>query len=350
MRAAVLVAPRQFALKRVPVPEPGPDQVRVRLEGCGVCGSNLAPYEGRPWFQYPRDPGDPGHEGWGEIETLGGNVTGLKKGERVALLSYRAFAEYDVADASAVVPLSLGSGRVPRAPLDFTPQGAFGAMPNAGRETRSLPKTFDKQPFPGEALGCAMNVFRRCEIRAGHNVAIVGIGFMGALLTSLASRAGANVIAITRRPFALDVAKQMGAQHLVPMDDHWRIIEQVKALTGGAGCDRVIEAVGAQWPLDLAGELTRERGKLVVAGYHQDGPRQVNMQLWNWRGLDVINAHERDPQIYIEGMREAVEATTSGRLNPAPLYTHTFTLDQINEAFETMASRPDKFMKAVIKI
>jgi threonine dehydrogenase-like Zn-dependent dehydrogenase len=317
MRAAVLVAPRQLAIKTVPVPEPGPEQVRVRLEGCGVCGSNLAPYEGRPWFQYPRDPGDPGHEGWGEIDALGSNVQNLRRGERVALLSYRAYAEYDVAEGASVV---------------------------------KLPPSLEKKPFPGEALGCAINVFRRCDISAGDNVAIVGIGFMGALLTSLASSAGAQVIAITRRPFALDVARQMGAQHLIPMNDHWKIVEQVKGLTNGAGCERVIEAAGAQWPLDLAGELTRERGKLIIAGYHQDGPRQVNMQLWNWRGLDVINAHEREARVYQDGMRAAVETVASGRLNPAPLYTHTFALEEINDAFETMAARPDNFMKAVIKL
>ena len=79
------------------------------------------------------------------------------------------------------------------------------------------------------------------------------------------------------------------------MHDHWQIIERVRELTGGTFCDRVIEAVGKQWPLDLAAELTREGGRLVIAGYHQDGPRQVNMQLWNWRGFDVVNAHERDP-------------------------------------------------------
>ena len=65
-------------------------------------------------------------------------------------------------------------------------------------------------------------------------------------------------------------------------------------LTGGRFCDVVIEAVGKQWPLDLAAELAGERGRLIIAGYHQDGLRQVNMQLWNWRGLDVINAHQRD--------------------------------------------------------
>jgi NADPH:quinone reductase len=112
--------------------------------------------------------------------------------------------------------------------------------------------------------------------------------------------------------------------------------------------DRAIEVIGLQWPLDLAAELTRTRGRLVIAGYHQDGLRQVNMQLWNWRGLDVINAHERVPAMYVEGIREAVEAVSSGMLNPSRLYTHTFALDQLDEAFETMRARPDGFLKALV--
>ena len=133
------------------------------------------------------------------------------------------------------------------------------------------------------------------------------------------------------------------------MDDHWRLIEEVKRLTNDAGCDCVIEAVGQQWPLDLAAELTRIRGRLIIAGYHQDGPRQVNMQLWNWRGLDVINAHEREDVVYVDGMRAAVEAVAVGRLNPAPLYTHVLPLERIGEAFDLLAARPDGFFKALIR-
>src|SRR5919202_2910867 len=132
------------------------------------------------------------------------------------------------------------------------------------------------------------------------------------------------------------------------MDDHYRIIERVRSMTDGAGCHVTIEAVGLQWPLDLAGELTRERGRLVIAGYHQDGPRHVNMQLWNWRGLDVINAHERDPEVYLEGIRGAVDAVASGALNPSPLYTHTFELDRLDEALDAMRARPDGFLKALV--
>jgi threonine dehydrogenase-like Zn-dependent dehydrogenase len=232
-------------------------------------------------------------------------------------MSYHAFAEYDVAPESAVV---------------------------------RLPGQLRGQPFPGEALGCAMNVFRRCEITRDQVVAIVGIGFLGAILTQLAANAGAKVLAISRRPFALEVAKSLGAEETIPMDDHLKIIEQVKSFTDGQGCQCVIEAVGQQWPLDLAGELTRERGRLVIAGYHQDGPRQVNMQLWNWRGLDVINAHERDPRVYVEGMRAAAEAVAAGTLDPAPLYTHSFGLGEISDAFHSMRDRQGAFMKALVRL
>jgi threonine dehydrogenase-like Zn-dependent dehydrogenase len=315
MRAAVIAGPKQTDIEHVIIPEPGPGEVRVHLEGCGVCGSNLPAWEGRPWFQYPTDPGSPGHEGWGTVDALGDGVTDLTIGDRVAAVSYRAYAEYDIAASDSVV---------------------------------ALPSSLIGKYFPGEPLGCAVNIYRRSAIEDGQTVVIVGIGFLGAILTRLISRAGARVIAISRRPFALQIAREMGADVTLPLDDHNRIVSNVQQLTRGQGADRVIEAVGSQWPLDLAGELTRVRGRLIIAGYHQDGPRQVNMQLWNWRGLDVINAHERETSVYTEGIREAVEAVSSGVLNPTRLYTHTFSLDQLDRAFAIMQERPEGFLKAVV--
>jgi threonine dehydrogenase-like Zn-dependent dehydrogenase len=315
MRAAIVAAPGTVRIEDVPKPEPGPGQVRVRLEGCGVCASNLTPWAGPEWMQYPTAPGELGHEGWGVIDAVGPGVAHLAAGDRVAALSFRSYAEYDVADGDAVV---------------------------------RLPPALDGLPFPGEPLGCAMNIFRRSDIQAGQTVAIVGVGFLGAILTRLATDAGARVIAISRRPFSLDLARRMGAAQTIPMADHYAIIEQVKALTGGRFAERVIEAVGKQWPLDLAAELTAEGGKLVIAGYHQDGPRQVNMQLWNWRGIDVINAHERDPAVYAQGVREAVEAVASGRLDPSGLYTHTYPLEGLGEALDATRDRPDGFLKALV--
>ncbi len=193
-----------------------------------------------------------------------------------------------------------------------------------------------------------MNVFHRADFGAGQTVAIIGIGFLGALLTALATRAGARVIACSRRPSALDVARKMGAVHTIPLEDNRSVIKAVQDLTDGRGCARVIEATGFQGPLELAGELTAERGKLIIAGYHQDGVREVNMQLWNWRGIDVINAHERDPRKYVEGMRAAVEAVANGELDPRPLYTHRFQLDELTDALEHLRGRDGSFLKALV--
>lgn len=317
MRAAVVEAPGRAAIVRVGVPEPGDGCVRVRLEGCGVCGSNLPPWEGRPWFKYPLAPGELGHEGWGTVDALGPNTPRFKVGDRVAMLSYRAYAEYDVADENDLV---------------------------------RLPEHLNGQPFPGEPLACAVNVFRRSDIQPGQTAAIVGIGFLGAILTQLCARAGAKVIAISRRPFALKMARHCGATETIPLEDCKHIIDRVQKLTNGRGCQRVIEAVGRQEALDLATELTCERGRLIIAGYHQDGLRQVNLQLWNWRGLDVINAHERDGKMYVAGMQAAVDAVEGGQLAPSFLYTHRFSLEQIGDGFNAMRNRPDQFLKALIQL
>jgi threonine dehydrogenase-like Zn-dependent dehydrogenase len=247
MRAAILAAPRKITITEVVRPEPTSNEVCVELEGCGVCASNLSPWEGKPWFSYPMEAGAPGHEGWGVVHSIGAK---FRVGDRVVL--------------------------------------------------------------------------------------------------RLAASAGAKVIAITRRQDGLQLEKHYGAVACIPMEDHWQVIDRVKQLTDGRFCEVVVEATGKQWPLDLSAEITAERGRLVIAGYHQDGPRQINMQLWNWRGLDVINAHERDPKIYRQGMEAAIEAIVAGDFNPTPLYTHCYSLDRIGEAFEAAANRPAGFTKALV--
>jgi D-arabinose 1-dehydrogenase-like Zn-dependent alcohol dehydrogenase len=87
MRAAVIGGPRRAELREVAIPEPGPREVRVRLEGCGVCASNLPVWEGREWFTYPQAPGAPGHEGWGVVDAVGREAQGIAVGDRVAMFS-----------------------------------------------------------------------------------------------------------------------------------------------------------------------------------------------------------------------------------------------------------------------
>lgn len=317
MQAAVFEGQGRISLQPQPLPQPGRGQVRVRLEGCGVCASNLPVWSGRDWFQYPFPAGAPGHEGWGVVDAVGEDVHGWRTGERVALLSGRAYAQYDVADAAALV---------------------------------RLPASLGGRPLPGEPLACAVNVVRRSDLRAGQRVAVVGVGFIGALVIQLARAAGAEVVALSRRPFALEVARNCGAAHVLPTGDRWAAAGAANEIAGGAGFERVIEAAGEQSTLDLASSLAGEGGRLVIAGYHQDGPRQVDMQQWNWKGLDVVNAHERDPRVALRGLHEAVAAVADGRMDPFGLLTHQFPLGGIGSAFDALQQRPDGFLKAVVTV
>lgn len=316
MQAGVITAPRTCELRDCPLPQPGPGEVRVRMEGCGICASNIPVWEGRPWFDYPLEPGAPGHEGWGVVDATGPGVPGVAPGDRVGLLSYHALAEYDLAPWQSLVP---------------------------------IPPELDGKPFPAEPLACALNVLRRSDVREGDFVAVVGIGFLGALLVQLARSRGARVAAVSRRQEALDIARTFGAELCLRPDDPEDVVRRVQQWSG-EGCQRAMEVTGKSAPLELASKLLRVRGKLIVAGYHQDGPRQVDMQQWNWLGLDVINAHERDPAIYVEGMRLALDEIAAGRLTPEPLYTHRFALSELADALETARNRPPGFMKALVEM
>jgi threonine dehydrogenase-like Zn-dependent dehydrogenase len=317
MRAARLAGPGQIVMEETALPEPGAGEVRIRLEGCGVCASNLTPWAGAEWMQYPLEPGAMGHEGWGVVDALGDGVSGVQVGDRVAALSYKSYAEYDVAAADAIVP---------------------------------LPSVLDGKPFPGEPLGCAMNIFRRSGISAGQTVAIVGIGFLGALLTRLASDAGARVIAISRRPFSLDVAKEMGAHELIPMDDHWRIIERVKELTGGTFADRVIEAVGKQWPLDLAAEITRSAGGWWWPAITRTGRARSTCSSGTGAGWTSSTPTSATRRCTSTASAPPWTRSPAGGLDPSSLYTHGYALDELGRALDDTRDRPDGFLKALVSM
>lgn len=315
-RSAVLAAPGRIEIRTHATPEPGRGEVVIRIEGCGVCASNLSPWQGAPWFDYPWSPGSPGHEGWGVVEEVGPGVATLAPGDRVATLATRAYATHVVASAGECIP---------------------------------LPRELDDTPFPGEPLGCALNIFERSGVGPGDTVAIVGVGFLGAVLTRLATAVGARVFAVSRRRYAREVGRECGATWTSGLAEPDRVVSAIEERTDGTLCDVVVEATGKQDPLDLAARLVRVRGRLVVAGYHQDGPRRVDMQLWNWRGLDVVNAHERDPARYVAGVRRAVQATLEGRLDVAPLLTHTYPLERLDRALDDTRDRPEGFLKAIVR-
>lgn len=316
MMCAQINAPGSIDIVERPIPSLSQYDILIKMEGCGLCGSNLPLWEGRDWFTYPLEAGAPGHEGWGRVAAIGEKVTKFKVGDRVSALSYYAFSQFDKVNENDAVYLS---------------------------------PELDHVAFPGEPLGCAINVFKRSGIKRGDKVLIIGAGFLGLIVCQLAVTEGADVTVMSRREYALNMAYQCGASHCVIIDEFHKTVETVNKELGGS-CDCVVEATGYQYPLDLAGELVKIRGKLIIAGYHQDGIRQINMQQWNWKGIDVINAHERDNKQYVNGMKDAVDALLQKKINPQFLYTHIIPIEQIKDAFELQKNRPDGFLKALVTL
>ncbi len=319
MAAAQLIEPGRFEVVHVPRPEPGEGQVRVELEGCGVCASNLPAWSGRPWFRYPLAPGELGHEGWGRVDAIGAAVQESWLGRRVAVLSNHAYAEYDVVAVDDLVPL----------PTD------------------------EVSVVPLEPFGCLFNVMDRAGIEADQWTAVIGLGFIGLGVSRLAARAGARVIALSGNPGAMREAARSGVESVVALAGEsreaarGRARDEVLALTGGRGCARVIECTGYQAPLDIAGDLVAEAGRLVIAGYHQDGKREVDMQQWNWKGIDVANAHERSLDRVRRGMERAARALADDP-SWADLITHRLPLESLNDALGLAAQRPPGFVKAAV--
>jgi threonine dehydrogenase-like Zn-dependent dehydrogenase len=266
-------------------------------------------------MEFPLAPGALGHEGWGFVDAVGAGVSPDRLGSRVAVFGTSSFASHEVVAEDAALP---------------------------------IPAALGDRAMPAEPFGCAVSIFRMARVQPGDTVAIIGAGFIGALLTKLATDAGARVIAISRRDDSLALARRMGAAECVPLDDHWEVLRQLAALAGEAGCDITVECTGAQWPLDLAAEITRESGRLVIAGYHQDGPRQVNMQLWNWRAFEIVNAHVRDRATNLDAMREAMELAARGAIPVEELLTHSYPLEQLGAALDATRDKPDGFVKAVV--
>lgn len=311
MISAQLVGPHRFAVRTEPDPEPGRRELLVRVEGCGVCGSNLPPWRGSDGVTFPLEPGAPGHEAWGTVLRGGDRASGALVGRRVALLSYRAFAELDVVREDQVLP---------------------------------LPPELDGKDVVGEPIACAVNVARRAGVEKGDVVVVLGIGFLGALLLPLLHAAGPErLVAVSCRRTSREMAERMGATEILTYDE-----ARDRFAANGGGAHVVIEATGKQGPLDLGGRMCRTRGRLIVAGYHQDGPRTVDMRLWNWRGIDVVNAHERDPRVYMAGMREGLVRLADGTLDLDPLITHRLPLSEIQRAFEAADARREGFFKAVV--
>lgn len=304
-----LRGPRTGQLVHQPAPDPGVGQVLVRVRANGVCASDLPTWA----TPQPRYPVILGHEPAGEVVSTGPGVD-LVEGTLVTGRLVDSYADFVLADIRDVVEV----------PDGITVEQAL-----------------------GEPIGCVAEAFRRTPIQLADRIAVIGLGFMGLCLVQLLARsAAARLTAIDLREDARLLARQFGADDAYHPDE---LPERMHHGDGGPGrgLDVVVEATGTQPGLELATSLVRPHGTISILGFHQ-GVRQVDLQTWNWKAIDVVNAHVRDPELLARSTRAALELLAADRIDLRPLLTHRFPLDRVDDAFEALANKPPGFVKAVI--
>lgn len=311
MLASQLTGPRTSALVEVRDPEPGPAEVVVRVEACGVCASELP-----TWINGPAGPPRRlGHEAVGTVARVGRDVSRWHEGDLVTGLMSPGYAEYVTAAADLLLPVPAGTA------LELV---------------------------LGEPMACLVNAMRRTRIELGDRVAIVGLGYMGlGVLQLVALRGASRILAIDVRREVLDLARLLGADVAVTPDalDPADLDGQSDATQG---FDVVFEASGTQAGLDLAGRIVRQHGILSIVGYHQGESRRVDMESWNFKAIDVVNAHVRRDVDRMSAMAAGLALIEAGKLDVGRLITHSYPLTDIDRAFADLATKPTGFVKAVI--
>lgn len=304
-RRSELTGPRTSAVRSVELAEPGYGEVLLRVLVNGVCASEVAEWTAGPGSAGPLALG---HEPVGEVVAAGPEVSGVRVGDVVTGRVDASFTDHAVADARDLVVV----------PPGVEPAEAL-----------------------GEPLGCVVEALRRTRLDTGDRVAVVGTGFMGLVLLQLLRHAGTRqVVAIDPRPDARELALVHGA-------DAAAAPGEAAGSAYESAFDVVVEASGTAPGLDLATALVRPHGVLSIMGYHQ-GLRTVDLHAWNWKAIDVVNAHVRDRARLRDSVRRGIDLVAAGRVDVGALVTHRFGLDEVDAAFAALVGKDPGFVKAVI--
>jgi threonine dehydrogenase-like Zn-dependent dehydrogenase len=312
MQAAILTAPFNIVMEDRELPPLQPTQVRVRMQQCGICASDIALWRGEDEGKLPAAIG---HEIAGIVTEVGGQVSSLHAGDHVAaLVDGGGFAEEAIAEERHCVAVC--------------PSVSY--------------------PAVAEPLACAISAVERAAPALGDDVVIIGAGFMGSLIQSLSMLKGArSIIVADIRPDTLARAHETGATRVVDASRESAADAVHEICRGGA--DVTYEITGVNQGLEIAGKVTRMSGKLCIVAYHQGGTRTIPLSNWNWMAFNIINAHLRDRDMLAHAMRQGMRLVNAGILDVSALVTDAFPLRRIADAFDTATAKPSGFIKAIVE-
>jgi alcohol dehydrogenase len=330
MRAVTFQAPGVVALEERPEPQlSAPDDVIVRVEASGICGSDLHIYHGR----VPVEQGFTiGHEFVGTVLAAGAEVERVGVGDRVLGCFHTACA--------TCVACVRGDYHRCRRGRTFGHGSKLGDLQGAQAEQLLVPRanlTLRRVPegmsadvalFAGDVMGTGYHAVVHAGTRAGDDVAVLGLGPVGLCAVQAARAAGAaRVFAIDTVPQRLELARSFGATPVHLTEEEPKRV--VRDATEGLGVDVVVDAVGDPGPLELAVSLARDAGTVSGIGAYA-GRGEVPLGLAWLKGL-TIRAGLANVIAHVDRVLALMSA---GVLDPSPLVTHHMPLNEAAQAYE----------------
>lgn len=346
MRSAIMRGPRQIELEEVDRPEVDADSVIVKLDGVGVCGSNLHWWRGAEiataLWPFPI-PGGGGHEYGGVVVEAGKNIRRLRVGDRVAIDQFHSTS------CGQCVYCSSGAFNVCTGRGGFVTPGFVDYVKFPEKGLHVLPdsiKTYEAAII--EPAATPISALRRLGLHGGERVVVIGAGVVGLAAAGVARILGAGkVVVVAKYDQQEKFAFQFGADAVV-RSTAADANEQILALVDG-GADIVVETVGGTAPtMDQACAVVRPRGTVVPLGLW-DEPVRINS--WNacFKELSFTFALAYGQVGLRTDYEFAIEMMASRRLPLQDLITHQVPLANISEAFEIADDKTRGAIKVVVR-
>jgi L-iditol 2-dehydrogenase len=341
MKSLLLSAYNQLEISEMPVPAVGAGDVLVRVEACGICGSDVHGYDGSSGRRIP--PIVMGHEAAGTVAAVGAGVEGYSAGDRVTFDStvycgecaFCKRGEMNLCDNRQVIGVSCG---------DYRRHGAFAeyvVVPQ--RILYHLPEGISfAEAAMLEAASVALHGVRLSGAAGGETALVIGAGMIGLLTLQAARAAGcARVLIADVDETRLNMAKQVGADEVLHASGA-DLLAQVMKLTERRGVDLVFEAVGRNETVAGAVDCTRKGGTATLIGNIQP---EVTLPLQK-----VVTR-----QLRLQGScassgeyPQAIELIASGKINVKPLITAIAPLEEGPRWFERLHAREPNLMKVIL--
>jgi 2-desacetyl-2-hydroxyethyl bacteriochlorophyllide A dehydrogenase len=323
MKAARLHGPRDLRVESVRDPQPEPGQVIVRMTAAGLCGTDYEIYSGARAVEYPRIMG---HELVGRVEAAAPDVTRVGPGDPVVVEPNYSCGH---------CPLCREGNRnlcLSRTTIGINADGGFAELVRVPAQCcwRASPGAGSDALLLAEPLAVVVRAVARAEPKSGETAAIVGAGTLGLLALQLLQARGARVMVTSRSRRRFALASELGAD-ATHATVEGPLADAARRFSGREGVDLVVETAGTAEAVTHALELVRPGGRVVLTGLPHE-PTSLSFFSVVRREVTLIGS-----MIYQNEFPEALRLVDGGAVRTAPLITHRFGLDRIDEAFAAHA-------------